>query len=410
MLLSSWSAWLARMWVWLVLLAAEGGANELQFSRARALAVLHAPEVQLARGREAVAGAEVVTAGAWLNPTLTVSSAVQTSRLSTGVSLPLPIFGQLGVARSAAEADLKAARADSQSTEHQSRCDASEAWIDLWEAQGRSALLDGAARDADRLADVASQRFQAGTAPQVDVVRARADRARAHAEATTQASVVGAAAARLQLWLGPAPPGGWTAVGEWGFEKQPPALEAIAGRLTGHPTLRRDGELTAAARAHVKSEERQRLPLVEAQLTVAALDPTLPGPDVIGGLAFELPILSQRSGPVSKARAEQALAERQAEADRLRLEAALSEAHLKAVASAERVTSFEKEVVPSAEQARAMTEEGYRDGRVDLLRLLEAQRAVVDARLAALEAKAAYGRAMVELERASGVDLLLEAR
>jgi cobalt-zinc-cadmium efflux system outer membrane protein len=50
-----------------------------------------------------------------------------------------------------------------------------------------------------------------------------------------------------------------------------------------------------------------------------------------------------------------------------------------------------------------MTEGGYRDGRVDLLRVLDAQRAVLEARLAALEARATWQRALAELERAIGV-------
>jgi outer membrane protein TolC len=49
-----------------------------------------------------------------------------------------------------------------------------------------------------------------------------------------------------------------------------------------------------------------------------------------------------------------------------------------------------------------MTEEGYRAGRADLIRVLEAQRAVVDARIAELEAIGAWARAFADLERAGG--------
>ena len=52
-----------------------------------------------------------------------------------------------------------------------------------------------------------------------------------------------------------------------------------------------------------------------------------------------------------------------------------------------------------------MTEEGYRDGRVDLLRVLEAQRALLDGRVAHVDAQATWQRALADLERAQGVSL-----
>ena len=49
-----------------------------------------------------------------------------------------------------------------------------------------------------------------------------------------------------------------------------------------------------------------------------------------------------------------------------------------------------------------MNEEGYRDGRVDLLRLLDAQRARLETRIAVVEAEAAWQRALADVERAAG--------
>jgi outer membrane protein TolC len=43
-------------------------------------------------------------------------------------------------------------------------------------------------------------------------------------------------------------------------------------------------------------------------------------------------------------------------------------------------------------------------GRVDLIRLLDAQRALLESRLAAAEAEATWGRAVADLERAAGAD------
>jgi outer membrane protein TolC len=62
-------------------------------------------------------------------------------------------------------------------------------------------------------------------------------------------------------------------------------------------------------------------------------------------------------------------------------------------------------VLPAIAEAASLTEESYREGRADILRLLEAQHAVIDARLSALEATVAFCVALADLERAAGGDL-----
>ncbi|MFT3837037.1 MAG: TolC family protein [Myxococcaceae bacterium] len=377
------------------------------FDQARQAASTRAPDVRLGEAREEIARASIRATGVWPNPTLTVSTATQTSRLSTGLSQPLPVFGQLGTQRDAAAADHRAAQAETTLVREQARADATLAWLDLWEAQARSELLAAAATDAERLASVAKERFDAGSAPRVDVVRAHAALVQAKADSATQSAAVGAAGARLESWLGRSA-GGWRPDGEAKFPARPPELSSLLDQMDSHPALRHDAERVAAAAAHLRAERRQRVPTVAAQVTVSAFDPTLPvpgRPDVIGGLSVDLPLFDQRQGLIARAEAEQRLAVEQSSGDRVRFEAQAKDAFVRAAAASARVTSFESEVVPSVQQARTMTEEAYRDGRVDLLRLLDAQRSVLDARLSALDARAAYARAMAELERATGADL-----
>ena len=56
-----------------------------------------------------------------------------------------------------------------------------------------------------------------------------------------------------------------------------------------------------------------------------------------------------------------------------------------------------------------MTEESYREGRADFVRVLEAQRALTETRLALVEASAAAARAWADLERALGHHLGVSA-
>ena len=207
---------------------------------------------------------------------------------------------------------------------------------------------------------------------------------------------------RLAVWLGPDTPGTLRAAGPIDLGPLPSGPEAMKQLYARHPALRRDRAQADAAAARVRAEQRSRWPVVTANLAVAAGDPTLPGTDVLAGVSFDPPLLNQRKGPIARARAEQTLADWTTEIELRRLAADLIAGYQQSESAAARARTLTDEVIPALEKARQMTEEGYRDGRVDLLRLLEAQSAVRDAKIASVEARAAWQRARADVERAVG--------
>src|SRR6266700_1330029 len=383
-------------------------ALALTWAEARALAQQRAPELAVGAGRSLVAHADVRAAGALANPTFTVTTARETARLGTGVSVPLPLFGQRGSAMGAARADADVIDQEHEVTRTDVRWSASLAWIDAWEAAQRARLLAGAADDARRLASIAGERFDAGAAPRLDVVRAGADRARADADAAAARTLVGAAGARLAVWVGAEPQAPPTPDGGPGVPAQLPPLPGLLAAVQGHPTLARDRAQGIAAERHVELERRLRLPIVNAELTVLQGDPTLTDAsghqhtDVVAGGAFELPILSARAGAIARAQAQGTLAAAGTSLDAAHLRADLIDAYRRTEAAAARARALGGQALPALDEARALTEESYRAGRADLVRVLEAQRALVDARLAELDAVVAWARAFADLERAAG--------
>ena len=382
-------------------------ARAMTWAEARAAAEQRAPELAVAVRRGAVARADVEVAGALANPIFTVTTAKETARLGTGVSLPLPIFGQRGAAVRAASADADAVEREREIDVNDVRWNATVAWIEAWEISVRARLLADAAEDARRLAAITGERFDAGSAPRLDLVRATADRVRAEADAESARALVAAAGARLAVWVGVDPLSPPVVEGGPGVPAQLPPIERLLTDAAAHPVLARDEAQQAAAGRHVDLERRLRFPIVSAELTVAQGDPTLvvngvQHTDVIGGAAFELPILNARGGAIAHAQAQGALAEATRAFDAAHLRADLVESFRRTEAAAARARALGQRVVPAIEEARGMTEEGYRAGRADLIRVLEAQRAVVDARIAELEAIGAWARAFADLERAGG--------
>jgi cobalt-zinc-cadmium efflux system outer membrane protein len=385
---------------------AEGTAERaLSLADARDLATRGGADVVLAERREAVARAQVDAAGALGNPTLGVQSGRFSARLTTSVSVPVPLFGQRGAVVATARADADAVALETSAVRLEARWNATRAWLDLWEAQEKAALLETAADEARRLAGIARERFAAGSTPRLDALRTNADRARAEAEALAAKTGVAAASARLALWLGAADRAPLRAVGAPDLSPLPSDEGVLQSLLARHPALERDRARVAAAAARVRSEERLRWPVVNAELAVSQADPTLPGTDVIGGLSFEAPVLSQRGGAIARARAEQGLAEATTDIEARRLGMQLADAYEQAQGADIRARALGKEVLPALEETRRMTEEGYRDGRVDLLRVLETQRALLEGRLAYVEARSTSQRALADVERALGVPL-----
>lgn len=380
----------------------------ITLTAARDAAAARAPDVALGQTREQIARAQVDVAGALANPTLTFTTARETARLGAGASLPLPLFGQRSTAVSAARGDADAAGLEVEAIRHEARWNATMAWLDLWEAQERGRLLADAGRDAARVATIADDKFKAGTAPRVEVLRTAADRERARADAALAAAVVPAAAARLAIAVGERPGAGepgWVAAGKPELALADADLAQLQRGVANHPLLRWDRARIAAGAAHVAAEQRARWPTVTADVTVNWRDPTLPATDVIGGLSFEAPVLSLRQGAIARAKAEQQLAETTADLEQRRLAAALVDALGRAAGAGARARILETDVMPAIEEAWRMYEEGYRDGRVDLLRLLDAQKTRLETRLAVVEAHAAWERALADVERAAGVSL-----
>ncbi len=385
----------------LVVIAVVLGQS-ISMHEARAAANSSAPDVVRAQQRLETAQADVGIARTWANPNLSVSTSSQTAKLGASLSVPLPIFGQVGVAAAAAEADLETFRHDTEVTARDARWAATMAWLDLWEAGARAELLERSAQDATRFATIAAEKYEAGKGPRLDVLRTGGERDRAKADAIAARETEHAASARLSTLLGPV-------VSELKAAGSPTFLMAPAVEerrlIENHPVLIRDRADIVAAEARVRLEERLRWPIVAAQLTVNAFDPTLPGPDIQAGVAFDLPLFNRRGASIQRARSLQHIAEMNAELDARRMRSAIADAAARSRGAAVQLESLSTSVVPALLEARSLTVEAFQLGTLDVLRVLDAQRAISDARIAEVTARSTWARAVADLERAAGANL-----
>ena len=83
----------------------------------------------------------------------------------------------------------------------------------------------------------------------------------------------------------------------------------------------------------------------------------------------------------------------------------LATAYETLAAAYEAATTLRDEVLPAATETLAATEEGYREGKFDLLTVLDAQRTLFEATNQYLDAAQTYHQRRAEVERLIGTPL-----
>ncbi|NNJ25666.1 TolC family protein [Alienimonas chondri] len=161
----------------------------------------------------------------------------------------------------------------------------------------------------------------------------------------------------------------------------------FAELLAASPELAAARARVSRARAAICRQQAQPVPNVQAQ---AALTYGFGGDEPIGGLqlGLPLPVFNDNRGNVAAAVAD--LHRATAELHRLELDlrARMADALRDYRRAGNRVTRYTEDVLPAARENLALTEEGYRQGEFDIVRVFTARRSFFEANLARVEALA----------------------
>jgi outer membrane protein TolC len=121
-----------------------------------------------------------------------------------------------------------------------------------------------------------------------------------------------------------------------------------------------------------------------------------------GGLAIPLPLVRRNQGQIAQVRAEQASVDVERTIGTREVALEVDRALRAATTRRAQVELDEKEVVPAAEAALDLLTQGWRAGKFDLFRIIQASRESGDARRRALENLGHLWEARIELDRAMG--------
>ena len=358
----------------------------------------------VARATQGVAEADSRTTGIYPNPTLSAGTSTQAARLSVGASLPLVVLGQRGAALDAGRAEYAVAKLDTQVSLADVRSAAGHAFVALWLAEHTARARAEAALLSRKLEAAVLGRVELGSAPQLEGLRAHAERLRADVDARAAADLVEASAAELAVWIGARFDDSLRVSGDPEVPLQVPELAELWPRLSASPSVQRGLAEARASEARLASERAQLRPLMTLDFGADFADPTLPGVNNYRAqLGFEVPLLNQR-GPLIEREERRAWAARaQTEAERVRLGSELIIAYRTFGALTQQAQTLADGVVPAALAAAQATEESYSLGRAPLVAVLDADRARIDAQLTLIESQSARANAWINVERALGL-------
>jgi len=382
---------------------APGGALTLQAAMDRAFSAN--PTIAAARLRGAINLAALGVARERLNPEAAVEIAKETPRQSFGVAVPLELGGKREKRIAVGEATVRAGEAEIAATVAQVRNDVRRAYYGVVVADARLMLLNEVRDIAVRVRDTAQQRFEAGSAPRLEVMQAQLTLASAENEATAAQGNAVAARAQLNALLG-----------------QP--LETVTSLSTPVDTGGPVTTETAMTLAQTASTELMVLDRqIDAQRARITLAEALRVPDVIptatlthdaqpeftygwrAGVAVTLPLFtSHRAGViVEQTTLDQLNAQRQATL--VRINGAVTSAAVTVQAQRQLYVRYRDEIIPQAQQVEQLAQDAYQLGQTGIAALLQALQATRDVRLRSLDAVSLFQNALADLERAIGAPL-----
>jgi len=363
---------------------------------------------RLAEARAEIARAEGLAyqARAIPNPTIGVevenfatSNGVNMAETTASVEQTIELGGKRSARISAGGAELEAARRRATRTQAEYAFDLAAAYAEAEGAERRlqlateslaltqeDARVAGVLVDAGREADL--RRVQAQAA--VQAARAGVDQAKA-ARATAFANLTALAGAPALI----------TSIPTSLLDEADRAFPAVDPDPLASPSyLAAEAEREAAAR-RVRVERAQAVPDLNVSWGVRRMQEDH-STAMVAGVSVPFPLFDRNRGNISAARADLSAAEARLNAARLEAEAS-GRSGIARVAAAETRLAAARDGERTAQEAYRLTRIGYEGGKLALVELLNAQRALTEARTQTIEAATERLSAQAALARLAGV-------
>jgi cobalt-zinc-cadmium efflux system outer membrane protein len=398
----------------------QGAARRVTLNEAVERAREHHPLIVAAKQRVAIAEAEKLESGLRPNPSLTVSGenfplspARQGFDFSSGVdwfatyAQTFETGGKRQLRVSLAERALEAAQAEASAVERRVVYEVKVAYQRAANARLRIELLRENHNNLAQLVGLNEARVKEGYTAEGDLIKARLEAQRA--EFQMRRASLDFERAKIELLR---------AMGAGSFEDGDLSFE-IAEELTFQPVSPSLALLREAALRLPQAQVAQAR--VDRALALLRLEQARVRPDITASVGYKrngpdnalyaavsvpLPFYNRNQAMIARAQSEVEAAQAELQYTRNVVLAELAAARRAVELNQKQVESLRADFLLLADESRSVSLAAYREGAVDLLVLLDAQRVRSQAQELYFQSLYDYQLAIHELERAAGIERL----
>ncbi|MBX3328861.1 MAG: TolC family protein [Nitrospira sp.] len=390
--------------------AAEFSPSGYTLSQIIQLALQHNPTM---KGSEAVleqSRSQRITAGAYLNPTMTGSvgrGSIRDPR--TGVSIaertitveqPLEWLGKRVTRQRAADARVEGALAGLEQAKVLVLAGVKEAFFQLLFAQQDARLAKENLKTVEDLVKLVSARVGTKEAPRFELIKATVELQKSQKDLARADNALLVARAQLNTVTGKALGESFAVQGEFETARAGLELHILMNQAVDRqPALRRQQKVVEQAEYTIEHERASRIPNVSV---IGQYHREAGDESVTAGFSVALPVWYRRQGEIGTAMG----THREAQAERDRMQQELEQTivrHFQEMQTGQaQMKVFEQGLLHQAKEALDIAQFSFRHGATSLLEVIDAQRVYRQTLLEYAQAQADHSIALARLERAVG--------
>ncbi len=374
-------------------------------------------ELATARLRRTVSQAGIRIAGQYPNPNVSFNASRDTPHESLLVDEQFDLNGKRRRRVDLARQQDALVGLDLETLARQIRRRVRAAYHNAARARSGTELQQSNLNLAQHVRDVAQARFEAGGVPQLDVLQADLEVARARTEFTVAQQHEKVAFSELNVLLNEPPDTAWNLNDP--LEATPPEFtlnDLVSRAQSSNAELVHLIQELKVERSHLRVLQAERIPNVTLQGGVDLNAPAGP-PDPLtgssggfavggrGAITVPVPIFSRNQGEIAQSLASSRVLEGQTAMTRRAVAGRVESVYYEWATRQTQVNLYRSALLPAVQHLLELMEESYRAGRANLLNVLDAQRNVQVARREYLDSLLALQTAFADLEEVVGVPL-----
>lgn len=332
-----------------------------------------------ARKRRGVATAGIQIARQRPNPTFNFAQLRDDPHESVFFDQPIELGGKRGRRIDVARQQGALTDAEIAALERQVRRDTREAYYNLAFARADTARRGKMVELAERLKQIAEERFHAGAVAELEVIQADVGLSRAQADYQVAGQREKVALSQLNALLNVSPSTSWEIASL--LEEVPASVslqELLERAYQANPELQHLAQEEKVEQSRRNLLKAERIPDLNLEFGTDFNSPHNFEVGHRGQISLMIPLFSRNQGEIAQSLASQQVLEGQMAAARRAVSGRVESGFLNFTSRQTEVELYRHDLLPATRRLESMAEESYRAGKANILTVLDAQRNAQD--------------------------------